>query len=159
MHSRSSSAWPARRVPEAGQALTLPFGGQSFTLPDTPNPMALMEYAAVLNSGVHPESLDGLGALHELLEWCLGESWPEFRDLALEQRSSADELLSVVRDVFAVYVDRPTGRPSDSSEGPAPTVVRSEGDAFSRAKANLEAKGRPDLAVVVMDAEAAQKTA
>lgn len=141
------------------EAPSTTFAGTVFTLPDAPNSMALMEYASVINSGVHPESLDGLAALHDLLAECMGESWEAFRDLAKQQRSSADSLLSVVRDVFAVYVDRPTGRPSDSSEGPVPTAARSEGDVFSRSKASLEAKGRPDLAVVVMDAEAAQRTA
>jgi hypothetical protein len=135
--------------------LTISLLGETFALPEQPNPMALMEYASLINSGVHPESFDGLAALHDLLEEYLGGEWPRLRALAKKERVSADDLLDVVAMIHEVYADRPTGRPSDSSDGPTSTEVRSEGNVYGRAKRNLEAKGRPDLAVVVMDAEAA----
>jgi hypothetical protein len=133
------------------------FCGERFELTERPSKMALMEFASVAVTGADSESLEGLAALHNLLQECIGEAeWPRFKALAREHKSDDVALFGVVNSVFEAYSEIPTTRPSDSSDGPENTSPRSEGDVFSRSKAALEAKGRPDLAVVVMQAQEAQ---
>ena len=133
------------------------FCDEQFELPERASTMALMEYANVAVQDVDSGSLIGLAALYSLLEESIGpDHWDRFKALAKKHKVDDDALFQVVRDVFASYAERPTGRPSDSSDGPQSTSARSGGDAFSRAKDSLEAKGRPDLAVVVMNAQEAQ---
>jgi len=133
------------------------FCGERFELPELPSKMALMEFASVAVTGVDSGSFAGLAAMHNLLEECIGEAeWPRFKALARENRSTDVDLFAVVTAVFEAHAERPTTRPSDSSGGPESTSPRSAGDVFSRSKQALEEKARPDLAVVVMQAQEAQ---
>lgn len=130
---------------------TISFRGQVFTLAETSNPGVLMEYASKLNNGVHPESLEGLGALWDVIETNVSaEDWPRMRQVIRNERVGGDELLELTSRILQVFADRPTGRPSGFSDGRENTEVRSEGDSVSRAKERFEQKGRPDQAAFLM---------
>lgn len=73
-----------------------------------------------------------------------------FMDAATVGRWDDEEILEVVGKVMEALADRPTGRPSASSAGP-PTANTSFEDVSSlRAQRRLEAAGRADLAVAVL---------
>src|SRR5690348_16012913 len=98
------------------------FCGEQFTIADKIGLMPLMRFAKVGKAGVDSDSLEGLVAMYDLLEQCLApEEWQRFQNTADLNRADADELLAVVTKVFEVLSERPTSRPSDSSDGPSTT--------------------------------------
>lgn len=76
----------------------------------------------------------------------------EFWRLARENRQTQDDVLRVAFDVVGALAERPTLRPSDSSDGSPPTEVSSTASPSGRAALRL-LEGRPDLQVAVRRAE------
>jgi len=77
------------------------------------------------------------------------DDFERFWAAARRHRQRLPDLLQFMQDLMSALTQRPTGRPSDSSAGPPSTTSSFADDSSSRAVATLEARGRPDLAVVV----------
>ena len=130
------------------------FKGEQFTISERVGLMPLMRFAKVAKSGVDANELDGLVAMYDLLEQCFPEQeWQRFQDHAAKTRADGDELMGLVGRVFEVLSERPTQRPSVSSDGSSPTNVNSADGSSSQAVLLREQQGRPDLALVHRVAE------
>lgn len=126
------------------------FCGEQFTTSERIGLMPLMRYAQAEKTG---DYMGGLVALYDLLEQCIDPAeWGRFQLVAERERADEDTLTDVVRDVIEALAARPTGRSSDSSDGP---VTGSSPDAASRLVTDFESKGRPDLALLVQQAASA----
>ena len=134
------------------------FGGESFAAAESIGLMALMRFAHVARSGTDANDMAGLAAMYELLEQCIEPSdWERFQQTAMRTRATGDDLMRVVKDVIQAASARPTGRSSDSSDGPTATAPSSESsDAPLRVVRRLESEGRPDLALMVTMAQEAK---
>lgn len=68
---------------------------------------------------------------------------------AHENRQTVEDIGDMCEQIIVAVTDRPTVRPSDSSDGPPDTGGRSAGDSSLRVVRRLEHTGRPDLALIV----------
>jgi hypothetical protein len=129
--------------------------GETFEIAERIGLMPMMRFAKAAKSGLDSSDMDGLAAMYDLLGQCIAEKdWPRFEAAADRARADGDELMGVVTRVFEVLSERPTRRPSDSSDGPSTIEPTSTGDSSSRVLARLE--GRPDLQLMVMQAQEAR---
>ncbi len=136
------------------------FLGERFRTAERIGLMPMMRFAKVAKAGVDSNDLDGLAAMYDLLEQCIADDeWGRFQAHADRKRADGDELMKVVAEVFEVLSARPTSRPSDSSAGPSTTAPNSTDASSSRVIAELEANGRPDLALIVTQAQEARASA
>lgn len=102
---------------------TFGFYGETFAMRDRVGLMTLMQFAAVAVKGVEVDDMEGLVAVYRMLEDCITEDdWTRFQEHARKVGASEDDLLAVVRKAMTVIGGRPTGRPSDSSDGPSSTT-------------------------------------
>jgi hypothetical protein len=115
----------------------------------------LADFGEVAMGGAAAEGMEGVAAIKDLMRDCiLPEEFADFWRAVRAARLPMETLMSeVVVKVIQVASERPTGRPSDSSAGPTTTQPRSEPDSSSRVIARLEENGRPDLALVVAQAQ------
>lgn len=131
------------------------FAGETFTVADRIGLMPLMRFAKVAQAGVDSADLEGLAAMYDLLEQCIApQDWRRFQAAADRARSDGEELMGVVGEVMRLLTDRPTSRPSDSSDGPSSTAPNSTGGSSSRVARRLAA--RPDLQLMVMQSQEAR---
>jgi hypothetical protein len=128
------------------------FCGESFAIAERIGLMPLMKFARVARTGADSADLESLAVMLDLLEQCIApKDWQRFQDVADRERADGDQLFAVVKDVFEVLSERPTSRPSDSSDGPTSTGPSSTDEVSSV----LELfKGRPDLGAAVVRAQA-----
>lgn len=111
--------------------------------------MALMRFAQIAKRGADSDDMDGLAALRDLLDAVLNpEDLPRFDRVADEHDAGGDDLMAVATECIKVISERPTSRPSDSSDGPQTTSGSSAAGSSSPVTV-LERKGRPDLALLV----------
>jgi hypothetical protein len=134
------------------------FGGDTFRRADAVGLMALMRFAHVAKAGTDSNDLDGLAAMYELLEQCVHEDdWQRFQKTAMKVKAKGDDLMAVVKAVISGEADRPTSRPSDSSDGPIVIGQKSESEpprpAYLRVVEREEQSGRPDRALMVLMAQ------
>ncbi len=133
------------------------FLGEKFAIAERIGLMPLMRFAKVAKSGVDSDDLDGLAAMYDLIQQCVSEEdWVRFEDHADKMRADGDQLMGFVQRVVTELAERPTQRPSDSSDGPQPTPQSSGGDSSSRVVRRLEEARRPDLALAVVRAQEAR---
>jgi hypothetical protein len=129
---------------------TVEFCGETFHIADKVAALPLMRFAKAAKAGVDSDDLDGLAALYDVLGQCIHpDEWGRFESHADRERADGDQLLEVVQEVFTLLAARPTGRSSDSSGGPRTIEPSSTVDSSSRVIADLNDRGRPDLALVV----------
>ncbi|MGZ4663589.1 MAG: hypothetical protein ACXV5Q_00685 [Frankiaceae bacterium] len=122
--------------------------GETFQLANEIGEFALMEFAEAAED-VESNSLGAMAAVMRLLrEAVLPEDWPRFRAVCRANKASAESLLPIVYAVFQQETDRPTQRPSDSSDGPVTIAPRSAVDSSSRVIQQLEDEGRPAWALI-----------
>ena len=127
------------------------FFGETFRTADKIGLMPLMRFAVIAKGGVDASEMAGLVALHDLIAQCLADDeWERFQDHATAVRAEGDDLLEVVKQVFEVLSERPTQRPSVSSDGPLTAEPKSTAGSSSPAVLHFESIGRPDLSVVPM---------
>lgn len=142
------------------ERLTIEFLGEDFAIAERVGVLPLMRFAKVAKRGTDSMSMAGLAAMYDLLEQCIdADDWDRFCDHASEQRADGEQLMSVVGDVLSGIAGRPTQRPSDSSDGSPSTSESSVDDSVRQVIADLEAKGRPDLALVVQQAQESRASA
>lgn len=135
---------------------TVEFEGETFRVADQIGAMPLMRFAKVARTGVDANRMEALVAQYDLIEQCFDPAdWERFQAHAEKVRASGDQLMEVVKQVFAVVAARPTGPRSGSSGGPRTTEPSSTGDSSSPDTASLRVidrlneQGRPDLALFV----------
>lgn len=139
---------------------TIEYAGERFALADRIGLMPLMRFAHLARTGVDSDDMEGLDAMYALLRQCFtDEAWTKFEDAATRQRADGEELMGVVKQAIEAIAARPTGRPSDSSDGPESTSESSAGDSSSPVIDRLERQGRPDLALIVAQAEESRASA
>lgn len=131
------------------------FCGEQFAVADRIGAMPLMRFAKVAQAGVDSDDLAGLAAMYDLLEQCLSpKDWHRFQQVADRERVDSEVLMQFVAKVMGMVTDRPTERPSDSSDGLPSTVPNSTVVSSSPVIARL--KGRPDLQLMVLQAQEAR---
>lgn len=136
------------------------FAGERFAVADRIGLMPLMRFAKVAKAGADAGDMDSLAALYDLLEQCIAPAdWHRFESAADTSRADGDTLMGVVGKVFAVLADRPTSLPSDSSDGQTSTPPNSADGSSSTVVSRLEHQGRPDLALLVSESQAARSAA
>lgn len=134
---------------------TAEFNGKDFLIAERVGTMPLMRFAKFAQSGIEADSMEGLAATYEMIEQCLDpEDWSAFERHATTTRADEEELMEFVAKVMTIVSEgRPTGRSSDSSDGPQTIELSSEVDSSSSgAEAvihRFNEKGRPDLALIV----------
>jgi hypothetical protein len=130
---------------------TVEFFGQEFTLRPKVSEYALLKFARAARGGQDAETMEGMASMLDLLEKCIvAEQWATFDRLASDNDASAEDVMAVVQAAFSQSAERPTGRLSDSSDGPTSTPLSSASNvslAATSSRAN-----RPDLALMVSQA-------
>jgi hypothetical protein len=122
----------------------LTFCGEQFRPVEQFGQMALLEFAKQAQNDVDSNDMAGLAAMYDLLEASIHpDDWARFKKVAKQKAASGAALLDVVGQVISREADRPTSRPSDSSDGPSTTEPSSSSTPADRAIAR-EA-GRPDV--------------
>ena len=135
------------------------FGGQQFRMVERVGLMPLMRFAKVAKGGTDSGDMDGLAAMYDLLQAVIDPAdWARFEDHAVKVAADDETLMKVVADVFKVLSERPTQRPSDSSERPSTTSTSSPAGSSS-AVTLRESQGRADLALVHRLAEDSRASA
>jgi hypothetical protein len=138
----------------------LEFAGESFEVSDRIGLMPLLRFAHFARAGVDSNEMEGLASMYDILQQVIAESdWDRFQDHATEVRADEDELMGVIPAAIQLITARPTRQPSDSSDGLPTTSVSSPVDSSSQVIARLEGQGRPDLALIVSQAEASRRSA
>lgn len=133
------------------------FYGEKFQLEDQPNEFALMQFAAAAEE-VDVNSMAAMSAAFRLLQAAIvDEDWPRFKQTAFAHKATSETLMPVMFAVFEQATDRPTERPSVSSDGPEPTPLRSVSLPADPAMDRLS--GRPDLQSAVLEARKAARSA
>lgn len=125
-----------------------------------PGTWALMEFAKVATSDVDSSDMQGLAAMHDLIESCIHpDEMSRFARTCKQARAGHEEILSIVQEVVAQTAQRPTSQPSDSSAG-LPTTSASSAAAYSSPAVSLmEHKRRGDLALLHKQAEESRASA
>lgn len=132
----------------------VPFLGEEFELAEKIGMMPVLRFAKLAKNGLDSEELEGLVAIYDLLEQCFApQEWQRFQDHAVKVRADGEQLMEVAAKAMGEVSNRPTEQPSDSSAGLPITSPSSTGDSFSRVKERFERQGRPDLALLVMQAQ------
>lgn len=85
------------------------------------------------------------GMVHE-------DDFAEFWRLAQRNHQSVEDITRVINTVLAAVAGRPTKQPSDSSDGRSVTGTSSKVGSFGQVIERLETSGRPDLALVHVQA-------
>lgn len=130
------------------------FYGETFNFVDNVGDFALMEFAESAER-VDTESLAGLAAIMRLLKAAVVEDeWTGFQATARKNKATVEACMKLVMEVFEREADRPTVRPSGSSDGPPPTAGKSVDVSSLRVAQRLE--GRPDLQLMVLQAAEAR---
>ena len=124
-----------------GEAV-LSFEGASFRVASKVGLMPLMKFAHLAKKGIDASDMDGLDAIYQLLRAVIADDeWDRFEDHASSVRADGDDLMGVVSQAIEVISQRPTARPSDSSDGPPVTSVSSADDSSLRVIGRLEGQG------------------
>jgi hypothetical protein len=132
------------------------FFGQSFRMnPGEEYEWEMMEFASAAQGGADSDLLSGAATVHAFLRAVVhADDWARFREVAKKNKAQVKrDLMPVVVRAFTQTTERPTSRSSDSSGGPKSTKAKSAGDSSSKVIKRLEKRGRPDLALMVMEAD------
>lgn len=143
------------------------FFGETFGVRDSDEyEVAMLDFADAATN-IDSETLEGLASVKRFLRAAIVEDeWSRFWNLARKNRAKVkDHLMPVVVAIFQGNTGRPTGRSSDSSDGPeviaesstgASSSVASGAEEYLQVVARLEAEGRPDQAYMVLKAQQAR---
>lgn len=136
------------------------FAGQQFALADRIGLMPLLRFAHLARAGIDSGDMEGLDAMYTLLRQSFtDEAWVAFVDVAERERADGEELMVVIRDAIRAMSARPTGRPSDSSDGSQNTSASSADGSSSPVIDRLMNRGRPDLALIVTQVQESRASA
>lgn len=135
-------------------APVLTFAGKPFKVADKLGLMPLLRFAHLAKQGVDSDDMEGLVAIYDLLVNVIApEDWEAFEQHAVDVRAEGEALMAVVTQAIGLIAQRPTERPSDSSDGSPTTRGSSTDDSSSRVIRRLEKEGRPSIALMVRQAQ------
>lgn len=100
-----------------------------------------------------PSDPKSWGFVKDFARMCLGNSFDEFWQLALDNGQDQQDVYETLTKVLEAATARPTESPSDSSDGPRDIEPNSTAGSSSLA---ARLAGRPDLQLVVAQARAAR---
>jgi hypothetical protein len=110
---------------------------------------SLLEFA---EGAANVDEANGLAALASIMlllrEAIPAKDWPRFSALCRKHKAKTEDLMPIIVEAVQQESERPTERPSVSSDGPVTTVPRSAGDSSSRVIEQYEAEGRPAWALI-----------
>ncbi len=136
------------------------FFGERFAVPQRINQRLIIRFGRLAAEGADTAATNPAKAneaailLDRMVEQMVRpEDKDRFEDVCDRERPTDEELMAFIADVMAAVSRRPTSRPSDSSAGPTSTPQNSADDSSSRVITRLEQQGRPDLALVVAQAQ------
>jgi len=138
--------------------MTFQWFGHTIRVADTAGDIPLIRF---LSDAGRIDIGDEVGtalATHRFLEEQIhAEDWPKFLRIAQENRQINRDLLQVARNIVAAVAGFPTGRPSDSSDGPKHTSVNFNAGSLSVARqAMASVPNRPDLRRLIYQAQLAR---
>lgn len=145
--------------------LVLNLGGEEFRVRAGVPLAARMRFAHVTQKS-KTSDWEQLDAVYRLCRAALhpDEDFDRFLDVAERDDVDQEELSLFVRKVMTGDIDRPTSRPSDSSDGPRSTEQKSESapepledSVHARVIRMHEKAGRPDKALLVLMAQQQQR--
>lgn len=124
------------------------FKGEQFEVCDEISEFALLEFADAASQGMDGDTMEGMGAMLRLVRECIvpGE-WRRFRALASAEKAKVADLLPIIQAAMSGAAERPTGQPSDSSDGLSTIQPKSESTPAVPGSDRLS--GRPDLLLMV----------
>ena len=130
------------------------FFGEQFALNETVSEFALMEFAEAAADGLDADTMAGMAAMMRLIKECIvTDDVPRFLKSARKNRASSADLLPILEATVQQVTERPTGLPSDSSDGQSAIVPSS---VVKPADKGLEHfAGRPDLQLAVLHTRSA----
>lgn len=103
--------------------------------------MDISEFARLANEGMDTDSPKGLAIIAELFLALLGETtYQRFRRHCREHGTGEDVMVAIIGELLTEEADRPTVRPSDSSDGPTATPDTVTVVSFSRATVEQQEK-------------------
>lgn len=118
--------------------------GETFTLNSDISEVALMEFAVASDDGEDGDTMKGLASVWRFVNACIADDdRGRFVALARRKNAKAADLMPVIHAVFGLTTERPTARPSDSSDGPTDTGQSSEPNSDVKVSGRFD--GRPDL--------------
>lgn len=142
---------------------TVDFCGADFRVGERVGLMPMMRYARVAKrmlerqkTGAASDGMDEieqLDATLSLLEQCVHpDDWSRFEQVTTEHGVDQEGYMEFAGRVMALLANRPTGQPSDSSDGLR--IIEASSTAVSSSPEEsviqrLNDKGRPDLALIV----------
>lgn len=128
--------------------------GQAWSVPERINQRLVYRFMAAGAKGVTTDQAEGALLMERMIGQCVApQDVDRFEQVCDEHRVSDEELVEFLAEQIKAEAGRPTLRSSDSSAGPRSTPVSSAADSSSQVIASLEAKGRPDLALVVLETQ------
>lgn len=138
----------------SGDSTSVQFCGEQFRLNDDISEFAMLEFAMAAGDGQDGDTLQGLASLLRfVLELIHPDERDHFRALARKNRVKADDLIKVLTGEVEEAAERPTGRSSDSSDGPTVIVPKLESNSegkVSPASGYLDRyKDRPDILLLL----------
>lgn len=143
---------------ETADAPTLEFMGETFTM-NAPEDYQweLLEFAGHA-AGVDDSSFAGVAAVYGVLKAVIVKSeWERFRRTAKSNKAQiARDLMPLVVTAFIQRTGHPSKPLSGSAGGRQLTPPSSEVEQHARVVARLEAQGRPELAYMVEEGQAAR---
>lgn len=139
---------------------TVPFCGVDWRIGERVGLMPMMRYARAVKVGMRPGESDGMNEIEildatlSLLEQCVHpDDWDRFVEVTSKEGVDQEGYMEFSGKVMAALSDRPTGRSSDSSDGPQTTepssTAASSSPDIDRVVRRFNERGRPDLAVLV----------
>jgi hypothetical protein len=157
---------------------TVEFKGRRFPVSDRAVPLlSLMKLATIAKrQAEHPDGqpdpadqMESMVIMYELVRSLItDQAWPEFERYANEVGAGEDDFQGLLAQATAARAGRPTQPPSGSHGGQSTTAPSSAGGSSApgssirqgdpRVQETLEARGRPDLALVVVRAREASTT-
>lgn len=154
---------------------TVELRGRRFAVrPQGVSLLGLMKFATIAKTGIRDDDAEGLAAVYELLRTCIAEDeWRAFEAHANAVAADGTDLQQVIAQAVNASQAlraggvRPTQPSSGSPAGPTTTAPSSAAGSSSpapsdpirtgdiRVQHRLEQQGRPDLALVVLQAREA----
>lgn len=146
MASRSTSGVRVAPVSE--------FFGETFDLPERFNMRLFTRFGTLAQKGMDSSDIESVAMIDRLIDQSVRpEDVARFDEVCDRERPDFEELMEFVMGVVAEVTERPTKRPSDSSDGPTSTKDSSSDVSSLPVIARLEQSGRPDLALMVTKAQ------
>ena len=117
MARRSYVSEPAEKNPDAPK-LDFDLDGVTWVCDGNITVLDLSEYARLAQQGISADSQEGMAMLADFFSGVLGDRYQAFRAHCRKHKTDDKVLVAIIGDLVTEEADRPTSRPSDSSDGP-----------------------------------------